>query len=228
MPSLIKLLNKPVFDNDSAELGVLQDVTLNKADGKCLLCLDTGVYTAESIAARRNAIVANNAQTVQTDSEQLICKNVYTSDGKRVGTVIDVYFGKALTLDRIICSNGQVFTRRQLQGTGDVIIARLPKIAATQKAKTANKRNKAIPTDTTSVDNATVGAVKQVTKKNAEPRYPKRRYGDFGFLIGKTVDKNITNFYGEVMIKVGDKVTSVILRQAKIAGKLIELCLHAK
>lgn len=248
MPSLIKLLNKIVLNDNNAELGVLQDVALNKADGKCLLCLDTGIYTAEGVSARKNALATTNAQTSQAQGEQLICKNVYTADGKRVGTVIDVYFSKALTLDRLICSNGQVFTRRQLLGVGDVIIARLPKPAAKQKTKNANKHNYARSIDTTPVTTATVDvttadtandiaiapttigatAVKQSTKKNAEPRYPKRRYGDFSFLIGKVADKNITNFYGEVMIKVGDKVTSATLRQAKIAGKLIELCLHAK
>lgn len=54
----------------------------------------------------------------------------------------------------------------------------------------------------------------------------RRRYGDFSFLIGKSVDKTIVNFQGEVMIRQHETITRDILRQAKISGKLLELYLH--
>ena len=248
MPSLTRLLNKTVVNDNNAELGVVQGVALDKTSGKCMLCLDTGIYITDSVTAKKNTLIASNAQISQLDGEQLVCKDVYTADGKRVGTVIDVYFNTAMTLNKVLCNNGQMFTRRQLQGVGDVIIARLPKPSAQQKAKTDKKHNKTTsigtkPVDTATADTATADAtflnatpietmqtvvVKQDVKNQAEQKYPKRRYGDFSFLIGKTADKNITNFYGEVMIRVGDKVTVAILRQAKLAGKLIELCLHSK
>lgn len=243
MPSLTRLLNKTVVNDVNAELGVVQGVALNRTNGKCLLCLDTGVYTADSVTVRKNAIVTNNAQASQATGEQLICKNVYLTDGKRLGTVIDVYLSTAMTLDKVLCSNGQVFTRRQLQGVSDIIIVKLPK-PANKKRKTKAVDKSCDTTADTSTGTATldaspvkstplettetVVAVKQEKKKTAEPRYPKRRYGDFSFLIGKVADKNITNFYNEVMIRVGDKVTAATLRQAKLAGKLIELCLHTK
>jgi len=54
----------------------------------------------------------------------------------------------------------------------------------------------------------------------------RRRYGDFSFLIGKSVDKTVVNFQGEVMIRQHETITRDILRQAKISGKLLELYLH--
>ncbi|MCM1289484.1 MAG: hypothetical protein NC132_02385 [Corallococcus sp.] len=54
----------------------------------------------------------------------------------------------------------------------------------------------------------------------------RRKYGDFSFLIGKSVDKTVVNFQGEVMIKQHETITRDVLRQAKISGKLLELYLH--
>lgn len=54
----------------------------------------------------------------------------------------------------------------------------------------------------------------------------RRKYGDFSFLIGKSVDKTVVNFQGEVMIRQHETITRDILRQAKISGKLLELYLH--
>lgn len=54
----------------------------------------------------------------------------------------------------------------------------------------------------------------------------RRKYGDFSFLVGKSVDKTMFNFQGEVMIKQHETITWEVLRQAKIAGKLLELYLH--
>lgn len=60
----------------------------------------------------------------------------------------------------------------------------------------------------------------------AREKNMRRKYGDFSFLIGKSVDKTMFNFQGEVMIKQHEIITTEVLRQAKIAGKLLELYLH--
>ena len=62
--------------------------------------------------------------------------------------------------------------------------------------------------------------------KRQKPRAEKRRYGNFNFLVGQRVDKTICNFQGEVMIKRDAYITAETLRQAKLWGKLTELCLH--
>ena len=130
----------------------------------------------------------------------------------------------AAKLTKVVDADGKTYPRGRIYAIGDIILIKKPavkKVKTTAKIKPAAATPEPIPND-----------VRPNTSAPAEKdcaRFPiKRRYGDFSFLIGKTADKNITNFYGEIMLKQGEKITLDALRQAKLSGKLIELCLHAK
>lgn len=224
MPSLTKLVNIRVYDDKNTQLGVLRDVTFDKASGKCSLVLDTGAYSADKWSLRQYMLILYNAKRVNDGNGATVMgKTAYNAQGNRVGTVIDVKFGRTMKLDKVICDNEQVLTRGLLQGVGDVIIVKTPR---PQKTKTAPPKPTASTAEVTETE--IVITDKQDKRPAPKAKYPKRRYGDFNFLLGKIVDKNITNFYDEVMIRAGDKVTAETLRQAKISGKLVELCLHTK
>lgn len=221
MPSLTKLLNIRVYDEQNNQLGFLRDVAFDKTSGKCNLLLNSGAYSADKWSLRQYMLILTNCAPLDGYiGETLIDKSAYTAYGKRIGTVTDVKFNRGMKLDKIICDNEQMFTRGRLQGVGDVIIVKPPK----------QKRDKPAPKKPREKTETVKMIVTEIQDKRpaAKANYPRRRYGDFNFLLGKIADKNITNFYGEVMIRAGDKVTSETLRQAKISGKLVELCLHTK
>ena len=66
------------------------------------------------------------------------------------------------------------------------------------------------------------------TAEQSQTIAPRRKSGDFSFLVGKIVDKNLFNFLGELMIKEGEVVTREVYLRAMYFGKLTELCLHTK
>lgn len=214
-----RLLNCEVYDENATLLGKTRDVTFDKSTGKCLLNVDETVYAVDNMSVTQKRITASNLQKTETRGATLLDKPVYDTTGKLLGNIVNASLGKNVTLFAVYCDNGERYARGRIAAANDIVI-----IKANQPAKTA-----------TAVQNPhkNICATKQeqttISLTPANTQYPvRRRYGDFSFLLGKTVDKNITNFFNEVMIRAGEVVTYKTLRQAKMSGKLIELCLHAK
>lgn len=217
MLKLTQLLHSKIV-NDNAQLGTLGGLMLDKRSGKCLFVTDNAVYAADTITYLRDEIRLTNAAKTEPCATVCINQSVYDLNGKFVGQVSEVELGKTAKFAKITVENGSTYTKGKIGAIGDIVIVKLP----SQKK----------PRERSSVKQQRPNNNNAVTANPADsPRKPypnKRRYGDFSFLIGKTTDKNIKNFYGEIMIKRGEKITVDILRQAKLSGKLVELCLHAK
>ena len=218
MLSLKQLLYRPVYGQDGVEIGKLRDMLLLKSDGKGVAVTDNGAYIADGILTGKGKISLVNAVKTENGA-QLVDRPLYDLSGRYLGTIYDVIFGKTLKIGKITCDNGEEYGRGRICATGDIVIVKNPPQKEKRK-QVISKQANSPATEPMRIQSVNIA-------KNAT--YPvRRRYGDFNFLLGKAVDKNITNFYGEVMIRAGDKVTHDVLRQAKISGKLIELCLHAK
>lgn len=215
MYKISALMNKNLSDSDTtADLGKIVDICWDKQSGKCALVTVNGVYNADKVS---DGDVVNVVGAIATDeTERPIGKLVYDTTGKLLGNVVDVEFGNSLKLAKIYLNDDTTYTRGRICAVSDIALIR---------AKTAVKTKKTVDNigDTTTKTQRDVAFVKKIICK-----FPLRKYGDFSFLIGKVTDKNITNFQGELMIRCGERVTNNILRQAKVSGKLIELCLHTK
>ena len=209
MNKITELMGKKLIDVDTArDLGQIRGVAWSKAEGNCAIVTDGGRFKADSIFAVKDAVSVVKAEETTDYADLEVGKNAYDTTGKYLGTLTEVEIGNTLKIGTIRLSDGKAFSRGKLYALGDVLLIR---------AKTpSNKASKKVETK------------KRTAKKVFAPWLQNRRYGDFSFLIGKTVDKTITNFQGELMIKQGERVTNTILRQAKVSGKLIELCLHTK
>lgn len=155
----------------------------------------------------------------------LLNKTAYDVLGKRLGVVVDAILTRTMNISKIILDDGQQLAKKQISAIGDVILIKVPKPQNARPKKKVEQKNEHMNIPTNAQPKQTE-AVSVSVKPDAPQK--RRRYGDFSFVLGKTADKNITNFYGEVMIRSGETVTREVLRQAKISGKLIELCLHAK
>lgn len=218
MTTLKELLGSAVYDENDVSLGQIRDVLFDKTTGKCLPMLSGGVYAVDKLTANNKSVVASNAQQTVDCYPTIIDKAAYDTLGKRLGTVVDATIGKSMTVGKIILDNGQKYGRGRVLAVGDIVLIKIAK-PAKKRTKTTKEQVQVCATKQTKPANVNTPVITQSTK---------RRYGDFSFLIGKTADKNIINFYGEVMIHLGETVTPDILRQAKRSGKLIELCLHVK
>lgn len=221
MPSLKRILNATARDEHGEKRGAITNVTLNLASGKCAIRIGGYDYSAEKATYEKRTLRLVCPQIATDKYQTLFGKTAYDAQGNYVGIIADVAFGTNLALNRITCDNGATFTRRRLQGAEDVVIIKLPKPKAAKAARKQQKQEK--QRQATQQPSPAKSAAVTTTAFPA-----RRRYGDFSFLIGKTADKNITNFYNEVMIRRGSKITAETLKQAKTSGKLIELCLHAR
>lgn len=221
MTTLKQLLNCALYDENQTNLGQINNVMFDKSSGKCLLATDRGVYCASKFRCNDKGVVASNLQLTEKNCPSLLDKEIYNLSGKRLGTVADAIIGKTANVIKLISDNGIPYTRGRIAAIKDIILIKKQKPAQkkeTRKREQAQARAKEQPH---------VKPV-EITANDRSVRSVRRRYGDFSFLIGKTADKNIINFFGEVMIRRGETVTADVLRQAKISGKLIELCLHVK
>ena len=216
---------KLIDTNTSKDLGAITDVIWDKPSGKCALVTENGSFEAEKLVSTDgdvlNVLAANKTEVGVT----LTDKAAYETTGKYLGKVADVEIGKTLKLYKVYLDDDTDYRRGKVYAVSDALLIRAPKPPRPKKVK---------PTVTTvNAENTTASEqpifVTDVTKRVASgPWRQNRKYGDFSFLIGKVTDKTITNFQGEVMVKLGERITHDILRQAKISGKLIELCLHTK
>lgn len=220
------LLNCNIYDVNNVMLGKACDVMYDAETGKCLPMLEGKVYNIDEISASSTCVVASNLQTATNLGVTLIGKAVYDAQGKKLGTVVDATFYKTtMKLRGLVCDNGERYSKSRIFAINDIVII---KVAKPKKAKATRKKERI---DISAHENVKQTLVKAESIKTDEPvptRYIRRRYGDFSFLLGKKADKTIINFFNEVMIRAGETVTLEILRQAKISGKLIELCLHVK
>ena len=215
MYKISELVGKNLVDvNSFKDFGQICDYIYDKASGRGALVTDTGKYNAEKVLVQDTVSVVN--ATPQDAGETLVGKVAYDTTGKYLGKIYDVELGNTLKPSKVTLIDGSEYGRGRIYAVKDVALIRAQLPPRPKKpATTATKAMSGNP-------------VTQTPKRVAARWMQNRKYGDFSFLIGKVTDKIITNFQGEVMIKQGEKVTQEILRQAKISGKLIELCLHTK
>lgn len=216
--TLKQLLNLNVYDEKGTNLGQIRDVTFDKATGKCLLITNDAAYAANKLLKKGANGAIGSFQKNENVYPTIAGKKAYDTLGRLLGTVVNATIGKSMILGKLYLDNGDMYNRGQIAALNDVFLIKIVK-------RRAQKKEKREP------EHMPIRASKQPSAKPANTASNsgslRRRYGDFSFLLGKTADKNITNFFGEVMIRAGETVTVDILRQAKISGKLIELCLHA-
>lgn len=211
MHKVTELVGKKLIDVDTARvLGEIGGIAYSKGRG-CAIVTAEGQYQAEKIFSVKDAVSVVQPLQVCDYQPLQLGKIAYDTTGKYLGTLSEVEIGNSLKLAYAHLDDKTAVSRGKIYAVGDVLLIR----AKTPPHKTPAKRAKS-------------GDKMTAKSKVAAHWLQNRRYGDFSFLIGKTVDKTITNFQGELMIKQGQKVTNTILRQAKVSGKLIELCLHTK
>lgn len=217
-----ELVEKNLIDaNSTQDLGEIVDIVWDKPSGKCAFVTGAGAFVADKVTCTKGAVTVIGA-TATDVGETLIGKFAYDTTGKTLCQVTDVEFGKTMKLAKIHL-NDTIYTKGKIYAVKDVLLIRAPKPPRPKKVEVTEDT----PTPITSDEQSTTHPSPENRATNVRWNQ-NRKYGDFSFLIGKVTDKTITNFQGEVMIKHGVRVTHDVLRQAKISGKLIELCLHAK
>ncbi len=210
------LLNKTMeFDGQSRNVSA---ILWDNAERKCRLQVTFDNFNTENF----DFSFTNGDVTLQKCQNGgvllFLSQEVFDTNGKRLGNLQNVIFTKSGAVKSLIV-NDKTYAKSKIRCIGDVIL-----LKETPLHTTRSKRNKFANT-------ATVNNSSDVSKSCntcCTPNRIRRKYGDFGFLTGRRVDKTIVNFQGEVMIKCNEIVTEETLRQAKISGKLIEIFLHSE
>ena len=205
-------------------LGEITAISLDKPSGICFLETENNSYYAEKLTLEGDAAKAKNAIKTEKYAECKIGLPIYGRDAEFLGEISDVEFSPALKFKSVISTKGEKYTKGRIAALCDALLIRPKRGQKSGQKNTAENRQ----TDKKTADGKILAESEQKKEAHTKSTKKTKRYGDFGFLIGKTVDKTITNFQGEIMIKNGDAITKDLLRQAKISGKLVELCLHTK
>ena len=212
---------------------VAQNTVVGSVDGICwqkmncvLLQSDRCVFGATKMKVT-DVVALQDLQAKEQLPTLHLGKHVYNTLGLFVGQVQDVELSSTLKLKNLTLTNGTTVPLSQIIANNDIITikAHLPKKAKRKPAllqERATQNGTSNQTTNGQVDVAHQQSIAQTALA------PKRKSGDFSFLVGKVVDKNICNFWGELIIKKGEVVTKRCYLKARAFGKLTELCLHIK
>lgn len=248
---LNELLQKDVVFDDQI-VGKLDGIYWQKGQ-LCLLLVQDKTFGLDKIKVK-DALIATNLHQVDAPTPMLhLDKKVYDTYGKLLGQIADAELGSTLKLKSLLLSNGTKIALSQIVANNDIVTVRAnkpkkkvaPKTALLTMDKNTQQNNVAqVNLSTTEVDKlgnystdkqTEVASSLPVVTADADGENnfginiaPKRKSGDFSFLVGKVVDKNIFNYLGELMIREGDVVTRNVYIKARMFGKLTELCLHTK
>ena len=223
-------------------VGVVEGICWQKGQ-PCQIAFEGKTFGAGKVKGKKHLIV--DLWQEQPSLPKLdVGKLVYNTCGKLLGKIAEVEIGKTLKVKYLTLDDGKQIALSQVVANNDVVMVKVPKQSQRKSAGRLNKRMQTTSNNTTTTtsglvgaDNTTGGAsiaeLKSPTTvggqtQNAPPLYARRKSGDFSFLVGKIVDKNIFNFWGELMIRKGDIVTRETYLKARYFGKLTELCLHTK
>ena len=215
---------------DDVDIGKIDVIAWQKGQ-RCLLVVGEEFLSADRVKIKEN-VVGTNLHQVQ--SLPLLClgKSVYDTDGKLLGTIADVQLTSTLRLQSLVLENGMVVKSGKIVGNNDIVTVRTnkpKKVQATllQENHTASKMERSSGQKLQHLEGGNL-TPQVATAEQSQTIAPRRKSGDFSFLVGKVVDKNIFNFLGELMIKEGEIVTRAVYLRARYFGKLTELCLHTK
>lgn len=249
---LTEILQKESVTAESAEkLGKPSALVWDNIAKSCLLQTEKGVFekaicngeTVSVCHSVENADSSSNNEEIRRFCNLFVGQRVFDTNGKLVGEIENIALTQNLRLIHLQVGEKK-FKRNAIAAVGDVVLVKekSPKQIEAGKRETGmsakshqtptaaftentSERSNAFPAENVTEISVPTPAQKE-KPTNFGNRRIRRHYGDFNFLIGKTVDKNIVNFQGELMLKKGDAITKDVLRQAKISGKLIELYLH--
>ena len=213
---LSQLLGKTLMD-DQTTVGQIDGICWQKCL-PCLLKVGNKAFGATAVKLKATA-TATNLQQCNASAQIGLGKMVYNTDGKLLGKIADVYLTKTLKVQKLLLDNGTIITAGKVKANNDIVTVKVARPKPAKSAQNKSDKAKQTPLATSAEGNNTT------TNTSFLPR---RKSGDFSFLVGKIVDKNIFNFLGELMIKQGDIVTREVYLRARHFGKLTELCLHTK
>lgn len=248
---LNELLQKDVVF-DGQIVGKLDGICWQKGQ-PCLLLVQDKTFGVDKIKVK-DALIATNLRQVDAPTPMLHWgKKVYDTYGKLLGQIADAELGSTLKLKSLLLSNGTKIALSQIVANNDIVTVRankpkkkvVPKTTLSTMDKNTQQNNVAqVDLTTQNVDELDDNQARRQTRDDTPLQIvtadadgknnfgvniaPKRKSGDFSFLVGKVVDKNIFNYLGELMIREGDVVTRHVYIKARMFGKLTELCLHTK
>lgn len=215
---------------DDVDVGKIDGIAWQKGQC-CLLVVGEEFLSADRVKIKEN-VIGTNLHQVQ--SLPLLClgKNVYDTTGNLLGKIVDVQLTSTLRLQSLVLENGMVVKSGKIVGNNDIVTVRTNKpkrVQATllEENNTASKMESSSGQKLQHLEKGNL-TPQVATTEQSQTIAPRRKSGDFFFLVGKTVDKNIFNFLGELMIKEGEIVTRAVYLRARYFGKLTELCLHTK
>ena len=247
-------IGQKIYNQNGASLGEVVDVELTSKFALQRLLTSSGRYLKRSdVVAVGDAVIAKAKSAKRKVADELRNEagatmpkqHVEKPSVKRSVTVADTE-----TIAQTTATNETTHTqnieqrnsaRSEKKPSDEQFVTNAPNTVTEETPQTAvdtsSEANRAQTATSTATANVVYFSYGQTEFTNSEMGKPARRvtardntmrrkYGDFSFLVGKSVDKTMHNFQGEVMIKQHEVITREVLRQAKIAGKLLELYLH--
>lgn len=238
-------LGQKIVDQNGLDLGEVDDVELTAKLAIKRVLISNGRYLSRGeVVAVGDVVIAKAKLYKRVVAEQLRRERVLEKLSESGRTTREDKNGEEETAREQTTTGNAESARETGEKANDLGVAdgavetsgatKAGDAAGTQENATAANAT-ATQGGATTTQNSAQGPHANAPATTAEKTAPivvmgdksiRRRYGDFSFLIGKSVDKTVVNFQGEVMIRQHETITRDILRQAKISGKLLELYLH--
>lgn len=172
----------------------------------------------KSISASKDAAILQNEIKFSlldldvTSLCRLLGKKVYSADGVYKGEINDIEYGERGLVSAIFTDDGNL-APEEIAGAKEVVML---------KGKRTAKPKFVLPSKPEDSP-ATL-----LTETTANELIPPRIIGDYNFLLGRTLIKDLKSYSGELLARENTFVTVELVEVARRFGKLVELTLNSK
>ena len=269
MNLLSEIISKPVLNLYTGKIeGTIQNANFDKSFKKILtlkmfneeeeefLIDSTKIYNIgeNSVVIKNNEALSLCLSNINTQENNPVNFNIYTTLGESKGKVKDVELNTKLETQFLITNNDEKFKQEEIFNIGENIIINKnnkkiklanfrPKNTVTQK--TNNQIIKILPKEpennikvietTEPINTQPSNNVYQIAETDKKENYkiynqpiPQKLVGNSNFLIGRKAIKTIYGINNEIIIKKDNIINAKNLESAKKHSKLVELTVFSK
>lgn len=232
-----ELKSKTVLSLDGVFLGRVTGALIAKETNECdAVCCERGIFSPSDVYSVKDAVTlklgAEDTAIPQKETHMFITESmdVYDCKGEHLGHVNDFSVDPHNKKEEIFKTETESYPFRKLMFSDEncLVVNRgdqLPRKKRTPKQKTQPQVLKAAPATAPLYPAA---ATDEVLAPASVRTVNYQSYGEYRFLIGRTLSRNLTDLNHNVVFTAGTVITNDVIEEAKMRGKLAELTKYSK
>ena len=229
MFNVTDILSKEVLSlSDAAPIGIIENAylspDLSRMKGWTVVVEDSddeGLLPLSRIIGTTDAVTVMNASAVKAPSgiKCPLGRHVYDSEGRVLGVLREIIMDERGNTQALLIGESSYAPSDVLRASKNVVILRAPNHSSLIVRRAPLHKPVRVPRPIIPEEKADGATAMEERNMTA--------YGEYAFLIGRTVSKDILAA-GSILAKEGTQVDATVVEAARAKGKLVELTVNSR